>query len=130
MTRHIIYHVLLPLFVGTLIYWAARPTVLAFSPYHFSPFVWAKYLPNWVVFNLPDGLWSYAFVSFTLILWQNNTSLTAELWLITAFLLGILLEIGQYFHWISGTFDWLDVLIYVAFNTFSIIQFNSKKNEK
>jgi hypothetical protein len=127
MRRQIIYHVLVPLSVGTFIYWAARPTVLAFSFYDFSPLSWSKYLPNWVLFNLPDGLWSYAFVSFTLILWQNNTSLSAKFWIMTAFLLGIVLEIGQYFGFISGTFDWLDVLIYLLFNTFSIIQFNSKK---
>jgi hypothetical protein len=123
-----VVHVFLPLLLGGSIYLAARPTALAFTNY--ASFSWTIYLPNWVVYNLPDGLWSYSFMSFTLIVWCSTTSLNAQLWRITAFSLGTLLEIGQYFHLISGTFDTLDVLIYLLFNLFSIQQFNSKINEK
>ena len=125
--RQFIYHVLCPLFLGGLIYWAARPDVLAFSDSDIQPFTWAKYLPDWLVFNVPDGLWSYSLLSFTFILWQNNRSSNAFFWLIVAFSLGIFLEIAQYKHFISGTFDWLDVLTYLIFNTFSVLQFNLKK---
>jgi hypothetical protein len=125
--RHLFYHVLLPLFCGILLYWAARPSVLAFKfcP-NLQPLLLVKYLPVWVVYNLPDGLWSYSFMSFTLILWQNNRSIYAYFWLILAFSLGILLEIGQYFHILSGTFDGLDILVYGLFNLLSIVQLKSK----
>jgi hypothetical protein len=128
MKKHGLFHVLLPLLLGGFIYLAARPTALTFVDY--APFGWTKLLPNWVIFNLPDGLWSYAFLSFTLILWRNSASLSAKFWIMTAFSLGILLEIGQYFHLISGTFDGLDVLVYLIFNLLSVTQFNAKKNEK
>jgi hypothetical protein len=129
--KHLIIHVLFPLLLGGGIYWAARPAALAFkNSAHLSPLVGSKYLPHWVVFNLPDGLWSYSFLSFTLILWKNERSLNAYLWLSIAFLVGILLEICQYFHLISGTFDWLDILVYLIFNLFAIIQFKSQQHEK
>lgn len=128
--RQLIYHVFLPLFLGGMIYWAARPNILAFSHSAIQPFGWAEYLPDWLVFNVPDGLWSYALLSLTFILWQNSRSLNALLWLLIAFSLGILLEIAQYLRLISGTFDWLDVFTYLIFNTFSVVQFNRKKNEK
>ncbi len=129
--KQVVVHVLLPLFLGSFIYWAARPTVLAFkNSAHLSPFIWTQSLPNWVIFNLPDGLWSYSFLSFTLILWTNNRSINAYFWLLIAFFLGVILEICQYFHLILGTFDWFDVAIYLIFNLFAIIQFNSKTHEK
>lgn len=128
MKKKVVFYVLMPLLLGGFIYLAARPTALTFVNY--SPFLWTKSLLNWVVYNLPDGLWSYAFMSFTLILWQKNDSLNAKLWLIIAFSLGVSLEIGQYFHVISGTFDWFDILTYLIFNLISIVQFNANKNEK
>jgi hypothetical protein len=128
MKKQLLFFVLLPLLLGGFIYLAARPTTLAFVNY--PSLIWTKSLPNWVVFNLPDGLWSYSLLSFTLILWQNDDSLNAKFWILTAFSLGVLLEIGQYFHFISGTFDWLDVLVYLLLNLISFAQFNSKKNEK
>ena len=125
MRKNIFCNVLLPLFIGCLIYWAARPSIWAFRG-QIKPLIEIQYVPNWIVYNLPDGLWSYSLMFFTLILWQNSTSLYAKFWLAVAFLLGIFLEIGQYFHLIAGTFDWLDIATYFVFNLFSIRQFKSK----
>ena len=130
MIKNSLIHVILPLFIGGLIYWAARPSSLAFSQ-DIMPLIDAKYVPNWVLFNLPDGLWTYALMSFTLLLWRDTPSVFgAKFWIITAFLLGIALEFGQYLHLIKGTFDWLDVLTYLFFNCLSILIFKFKPCEK
>jgi hypothetical protein len=65
MKKQALFHVLLPLLLGGFIYLAARPMSLTFVNY--APFEWTKSLPNWVVYNLPDGLWSYSLLSFTLL---------------------------------------------------------------
>ena len=45
------------------------------------------FLPEWIVFSLPDGLWVYSFSSSLLIIWRDNFG-TAKLWLLFPFLLG------------------------------------------
>ena len=111
--------------MGGLIYWAARPSSLAFSQgMMLTPLIDVQHIPQWILFNLPDGLWTYALMSFTLLLWQEDPSVfAAKFWKITAFSLGIALEFGQYLHLIKGTFDWLDILTYLVFNCLSILVF-------
>ena len=132
MIKNSLIHVILPLFLGGLIYWAARPSSLAFSQdIMLRPLIDVQYIPDWILFNLPDGLWTYALMSFTLLLWQDTPSVFgAKFWIITAFSLGIALEFGQYLHLIKGTFDWFDVLTYLIFNCLSIFTLNFKIREK
>ena len=33
-----------------------------------------EYFSGWILYNLPDGLWFYSFVSFILILWNKEVS--------------------------------------------------------
>ena len=69
-------------------------------------------LVYWLVYCLPDGLWYLA-----LLLVQHRIflrdSLLSRCCLYLAVLLPFLIEGLQALHWISGTFDWWDILTYL-----------------
>lgn len=122
----ILIHCFTPLFLGGLLYISFRSSTL-------KMFTWFKYvgienyilylrqeisnlklyLPQWIYFSLPDGLWVYSFTSALLIYWNNETK-KVKFWLFIPFTTGILIEILQGFKLFPGTFDILDF-------TFSII---------
>jgi hypothetical protein len=94
---------------------------------HLSPT--REFLPDWFVFSLPDGLWVYSF-SFTLLLiWGDNLKV-AFTWLLLPFLLGSVVEILQYYKYISGTFDYADLILCVIAIPISILNYKLMKNEK
>ena len=86
-------HVLIPLAVGVSFY--------------FIIFVDGVSLPGSAY--IPDALWAYAFFSSLLIVWDRQVRIA---WLLTAALVTGLFEGMQYLHWISGTGDLVDILVY------------------
>lgn len=135
-----LFHVIIPLTVGGLLYVFFRAKSLRmFSWFEFiginsqisflreyvSPL--KSWLPSWVYFSLPDGLWVYSFTSIILILWDGKINY----WLIIPFTSGILIEILQGFSF-SGTFDYLDLTFSVVGISTSIIIIKQKikQNEK
>lgn len=68
--------------------------------------------PSWVIYALPDGLWSCAYVIFIGMIWKFNYK---ECWTIASIIptIGVLSEIGQAFGWIKGVFDIEDLIMYV-----------------
>lgn len=95
----------------------------------FFPF--KMYLPQWVYYSLPDGLWVYSFTSAILIVW-NNEFKTAKFWLLIPLFTGIISEIAQGLKLFSGTFDILDLTFTIAALLLSIIIINHKfkQNDK
>lgn len=107
-----------PLLLGGLIYLLFRPIALLF----FSGLIALDCLdglilirqllapialPDWLIYNLPGALWLYAFVNFSLTCGTNKHH---------SLVLPILLSIGsegaQFFNWLPGTFDYLDLSFY------------------
>jgi hypothetical protein len=88
-------------------------------------------IPNWIYYSLPDGLWVYSFTSAILIFW-NNDSKKATLWLLVPFITGVLIEIFQGFKLFPGTFDNLDLTFSILGLSISkiIINHKFKQNEK
>jgi len=70
-------------------------------------------VPDWVKFSLPDGLWLFSFISFILITWKNEINSSNLFWLIGLPLVALLSEIGQSISIIPGTFDWIDLTMYL-----------------
>jgi hypothetical protein len=68
--------------------------------------------------QLPDGLWAYAFFSSILIIWQRKIHV---FWMTMVFLVFVLFEIFQYLHFIKGTGDIFDVIIYFVFACIALI---------
>jgi len=112
-------HVLLPLIVGIFIYFLFRgvPFLGLHSVLNISK---NNILIVFLLFNLPDGLWLYAFLSVINQIWGESKK--GLFWLITVFILTISSEFLQRLHIIPGTFDWLDIITYsltfLIFNLF------------
>lgn len=70
-------------------------------------------IPDWVKFSLPDGLWLFSFTSLTLITWKSEINSSNLFWLIGLPIIALLSEIGQSISIIPGTFDWIDIAMYL-----------------
>jgi len=72
-----------------------------------------KYLPEWVLFSLPDGLWIFSYGCAICYLWKNNYSKQPYYWISVVTLLILIVEVLQLFQVIPGVFDPLDVAFYL-----------------
>lgn len=101
--KNILYFVIFPLLLGTVIYVSTRTNNIYFlkalnlENNKIS-------LPNWIMFNLPDGLWAFSFSSLIAIIWQNSIRKEYMFWLIFSCIVSIIIEISY------GTFDLLDLI--------------------
>ena len=119
-------HVAAPLVFGGLMYLLWRsPSLLMFSWIEhlgITPYIQALRagtatlilsIPKWIVMSLPGGLWNYSLVSFTGWVWRDEACPERLVWLLTASALGPLSEVGQAMGLVPGTFDSIDLIIYV-----------------
>lgn len=114
-------HIAIPILCGIAVYALWRgiyivdiPPILASRP------------PDWVIYNLPDGLWLYAFLSSIVFIWEEEFSWYFILWAAIVVVLSCLTEIMQAYNFINGTFDWNDMLAYLIAVMLSGIQFYNK----
>ena len=70
-------------------------------------------IPNWMLYALPDGLWLSSYVCLMLMIWKNKINKENAVWIFSMPLIAILSEAGQIFSIIPGTFDWMDVVMYL-----------------
>lgn len=99
--------VFFPLLLGMFIYYFTRPHSIYFLSwinYIFpSQIIPEIQLPYWVVYHLPDGLWTFAFTSVFLIIWEQKLNRKNIFWLLTPLVISATLEISY------GTFDLIDL---------------------
>ena len=125
--QFILIHVLLPIFVGGLIYTLWRKsTLLIFSWYDFIGLIdMINYLrsvarplytslPDWFLFCLPDGLWVYATTAFMACLWIDSPKSHFLFWISIAPTLAIGGEVCQFFGFVQGTYETKDIAFYIA----------------
>lgn len=123
MTVRWLWHVVLPLTTGAFIYLVFADTdirLVNFLKNHTASAAvtnFRRYLqtqfspPDFVLYNLPDALWAYAYCAALLLLRAlKQAAFTAGF----AFLFCCSYEFGQYFGFLKGTFDWSDVIIMAA----------------
>jgi len=140
-TRLVILNVILPLIIGGLIYISFRSVNLRMFVWFdaigiheliykirelFNPF--KSYIPKWIYFSLPDGLWVYSFSYVLLLIWKDKLKV-AIVWLIIPFTAGCLVELAQLIKVFPGTFDYLD-LIMSSLGIISSLLILKYKNEK
>ena len=117
----ILLHTLIPMIIGGFIYIIFREkNLIMFSWFdYFGAYDIIDYLrlnfigyniPNWLLFNYPDGVWIYSFVSLMIVVWDKTKSNIRFLWFGIAPILGIFAEMGQYFRIVPGTYDRLDLI--------------------
>lgn len=104
------------LLLGTSIYYFFRMPIIAFAKLHITqvetqtvnkdnPFIY------FLVYCLPDALWYMSLLLVQTLFFKEKGWLN-RLLVVTAISLPFLLETCQYFGFISGTFDWYDVITY------------------
>lgn len=116
--RNLIIHVIFPLLIGLTLYALSGRLIFPLNLLLRQPIDSTYRLPNLILFNLPDGLWSYAFMSFIILLWRNDSY--KNRWIIVVFMVSLGWELGQKIGFINGTFDWVDCLFILIFNVLSI----------
>ena len=120
-------HVALPIFIGGMIYVCWRVDHLFmfawFDGLGLTPAVESVrelaapargYVPDWVLFSVPDGTWVYACVAFFGRLWRDGPLWAQVLWIGMGPALAIGGELGQIPGWVPGTWDWVDTVCYVV----------------
>lgn len=70
-------------------------------------------LYEWIIYSLPDGLWLFSYVSLIITLWNNEIKSGNLFWLFGLPSIVLLTEIGQSISIIPGTFDWIDLYMYL-----------------
>lgn len=120
MTNHsalyILFVAILLLLIGTGIYFFFRTPIIAFNLFHIAQ---KEYISNntnspiifFAVFCLPDALWYMSLLLVQSLFFEEKGWLN-RLLVGTAISLPFLFEIGQYFGFFSGTFDWWDIITY------------------
>jgi glycopeptide antibiotics resistance protein len=64
---------------------------------------------SWLVFNLPDALWSFSFTNFLMLSSKNNSLTVRNMYLIFGVLVMLASEVAQG-SFLNGTFDLLDIV--------------------
>lgn len=124
--RWIFFYAFISLLLGTGIYLFLRPSEPLFFDWlnkiglretinslRLKSVLWHNFLPEWVVFSLPNGLWAFSYSVFIFFLWGNSTSHIKYFWLGTLPLVVFGFEILQFTGDIPGIFCWQD-LIFLA----------------
>jgi hypothetical protein len=138
--KTILLNAILPLFIGGLIYLLFRSeTLIMFDWIRFLGFkesldflrndfnIIKSFIPNWVLFSLPDGLWVYSFSSAIIIIWNDNRKVLILL-LTIPLIFGPVVELLQFLKLFKGTFDIKDLIITIVAFILSL-NFNLKTNQ-
>lgn len=118
-------HVCLPLFLGTSIYHFGRSGTYLYQEWFDLKVIRPSIkIPNWMLFNLPDFLWLYAFSNLMLLIWNHQLTFTSLSWVLSGFFIAVFSEVLQGISKIPGTFDTLDLLAYLL--AIALTYFNLK----
>ncbi len=120
---NIFIHIFAPIFLGVMIYGLFRGLYLIDPTKKYFPILDNSHLPNWIIYNLPDGLWFYAFLSTVILIWEQKLAGRFLAWVLLAIIISSLLEIGQAYHLVHGTFDANDLVAYLIATIFCFINF-------
>lgn len=131
------------LLVGAFMYLTWRPDVVYLNQFFFSfldpeSISWLQSisfpgnLPLWLLGSLPDGMWMFAFVIIMMIIWDFRLDRKSLPWIVMVLVAGTSYEVLQGLHWISGTFDAMD-LVFMCIGamvplSFIFIKYNLCKN--
>ncbi len=116
--------VVAPLFGGILIYLLFRSeSIRIFSWLLYlgieTPILFVRqytldltsYIPYWLIYSLPNGLWAFSYGTIICFIWLKNTSPIKYLWLLTIPIVCLGYELLQCLGVISGTFCYQDLLL-------------------
>ena len=113
----------LAVFVGGFIYIFFRPTEAGFMKWFgtvgIENWLYAarekslsinSFLPDWIVYSLPNGLWAFAYTIIVLRIWKGSISIVKYFWFLSIPVLVFGFEVLQLTGDLQGTFCWSDML--------------------
>ena len=68
---------------------------------------------GWVKYNLPDGLWLFAYMFLVDIIWNGSNAKVSFVFIFSMPIVALISEILQYYNLLPGVFDWIDIASYV-----------------
>lgn len=136
--HRVIIFVFLPLMIGGLIYvcfrddsiimnnWLNKNQLMDLDKIKIRH----EEVPDWLLYNLPDGLWIFSYVSMMLLLWGKKFNNKLMFWVFILPISIILHEFGQLIHFFSGRFDKIDLLFYIFGTTAPFLLIKTHYDEK
>ena len=85
---------------------------------------------DFVLYNLPDGLWILSLFFLLIAAWDANNKSYVVPWLIVGLVLAYFLEVLQYHGMIVGTFDVMDIMTYSLTFLLTLIFYLLQKSHK
>ena len=76
---------------------------------------------DFVIYNLPAGLWTISYLILMQLIMTNARDISRILWIYSLPLFCTLVEILQLCKFVPGTFDILDIVVYIIPIIFSIL---------
>ena len=73
-----------------------------------------KLIPEWMIYCAPNGLWMLSFTCFIVVIWGYSNRAQIILWSGILLLVALSTELLQLTPLISGVFDPLDIVSYIA----------------
>ena len=74
----------------------------------------ATYFPTWFIYSFPDGMWVSSYIFLLLMIFDFKIKRNNIFLIFLIPIIGLFSEFGQYFGLVSGTFDFIDVLLYLV----------------
>ena len=85
-------------------------------------------IPEWIIYSLPDGLWLFSYCLFIGCIWNFELKRCFCVLVILP-IYAISHEIMQKVHFVSGTFDWIDLAAYLTAFVLGFIYIVCNKKE-
>ena len=128
-------HVLLPIFIGSVIYlffrgvesnlveWVNLVGFIDLHSIRLKTLAIIEILPIWFKYNLSDGLWMYSLSSCIFLLFEKKIRENGNVIYFFIPLIGIVFELLQKIEFVPGTYDFRDMISYFMAYAISIITF-------
>lgn len=87
-------------------------------------------VPDWVLLSLPDGLWLFSYVCLMLYIWKNSITVQNLFWIGIIPAIAIASEVAQCLGILQGTFDPMDLLLYILGGVLPLLIFKNSINYK
>lgn len=100
-----------PFVIGSGVYVFLREGSIISLNWNINP----KYMmaaPDWLKYNLVDGLWMLSLLSLINFIWRSRLCKDLIIWQIIVLITAFSLETLQRFEFIPGYFDWKDIGFY------------------
>lgn len=78
-------------------------------------------IPEFVIYNLPSGLWTVSYLILMQLIMRNSRGINRIIWIYSLPSFLIIAEFLQLFNFCPGTFDVLDLVVYIIPIVFSIL---------